>query len=80
MHSFLVLKKVICRTREVGDRVERILSALSGVEVRKLLEYVREWNTKPKLCHVAQSVLSQVFRLISPTEIVEVVVFINLFL
>ncbi|KAL9993315.1 putative small-subunit processome, Utp13 protein [Helianthus debilis subsp. tardiflorus] len=40
-------------------------------EYRLLLEYVREWNTKPKLCHIAQFVLFQVFSILSPTEIVE---------
>ncbi|KAJ0953901.1 putative small-subunit processome, Utp13 protein [Helianthus annuus] len=34
-------------------------------------KYVREWNTKPKLCHIAQFVLFQVFSILSPTEIVE---------
>lgn len=71
-HKLFELFSELCRTREVGDRVERILSALSGEEVCLLLEYIREWNAKPKLCHVAQSVLSQVFRILSPTEIVEI--------
>ncbi|KAI3411315.1 Utp13 domain-containing protein [Psidium guajava] len=71
-HKLFELFSELCRTQEVGDRVERILSALSSEEVRLLLEYVREWNTKPKLCHVAQSVLLQVFKILSPTEIAEI--------
>jgi U3 small nucleolar RNA-associated protein 13 len=37
-----------------------------------LLEYIREWNTKPKFCHVAQFVLFRVLRSLPPTDIVEV--------
>ncbi|KAK3403639.1 hypothetical protein EUGRSUZ_K00075 [Eucalyptus grandis] len=64
-HKLFELFSELCRS-------VRILSALSGEEVCLLLEYIREWNAKPKLCHVAQSVLSQVFRILSPTEIVEI--------
>jgi hypothetical protein len=38
-----------------------------------LLEYVREWNTKPKFCHVAQFVLFWVLRSLPPADILEVI-------
>ncbi|GJQ99732.1 zinc finger, CCHC-type containing protein [Tanacetum coccineum] len=41
-----------------------------AVEI-ELLEYIREWNTKLKLSHIARFVLLQVFTPIPPIEIVE---------
>ena len=49
--------------------------SLGKEEVRQLLEYIREWNTKPKLCHIAQFVLFLIFKILPPTEIIEVVAF-----
>lgn len=45
---------------------------LGKEDVQQLVEYIREWNTKPKLCHIAQFVLFQVFCMLPPTELVEV--------
>lgn len=55
------------------DQIDRALQALGKEEMRMLFEYVREWNTKPKLCHVAQFVLFRVFNILPPTEIIEVI-------
>lgn len=66
---------MICRKREAELQIEKALHALGKEEIRQLLEYVREWNTKPKLCHVAQFVLFQLFNIHPPTEIIEVIVF-----
>lgn len=52
--------------------MRKALQTLGKEEVRQLFEYIREWNTKPKLCHIAQFVLFQVFSMLSPKEIVEV--------
>ncbi|GJU91383.1 putative reverse transcriptase domain-containing protein [Tanacetum coccineum] len=41
------------------------------LEDGNFLQYAREWNTNPKLCHIAQFVLFQVFTLIPRTQIVE---------
>lgn len=63
---------VLCRRRDVEDPIEKALGGLGKEEIHVLLEYVREWNTKPKLCHVAQAVLFRMFRIFPPTDIVEV--------
>lgn len=54
------------------DLIEKALIGLGKEELRVLLEYVREWNTKPKLCHVAQFVLFRILKIFPPTEIMEV--------
>ncbi|KAJ0846583.1 putative transcription factor WD40-like family [Helianthus annuus] len=64
-------EKKIHRSVDAKNQVKTAISVLSMNEYRLLLEYVREWNTKPKLCHIAQFVLFQVFSILSPTEIVE---------
>ncbi|KAG0460503.1 hypothetical protein HPP92_020800 [Vanilla planifolia] len=61
----------LCR-RDASVIIENTLRTLEKDELRVLLEYIREWNTKPKLCHVANFVLSHVFLLFPPTEIIEV--------
>lgn len=61
----------LCR-RDSADLLEKSLHNFGKDELRVLLEYVREWNTKPKLCHVANFVLSRVFKLFPPTEVIEV--------
>ena len=63
---------VFYRKREAADQIVKALHALGKEEFRLLLEYVREWNSKPKLCHVAQFVLFRVFSILPPTEINEV--------
>ncbi|KAK4373482.1 hypothetical protein RND71_008866 [Anisodus tanguticus] len=59
------------RKGDAGDQIGKALNALAEEEFRLLGEYVREWNTKPKSCHIAQFVLSRVLRL-PPTKILEV--------
>lgn len=61
----------LCR-KDAANPLEKSLLNLGKDELRVLLEYVREWNTKPKLCHVANFVLSRVFKLFPPTKIIEV--------
>ncbi|XP_065636315.1 protein TORMOZ EMBRYO DEFECTIVE [Quercus suber] len=63
---------VLCRKREAENQMDKALNAIGKGEFRLLFEYVREWNTKPKLCHVAQFVLFRVFSILPPTEIIEV--------
>lgn len=58
--------------------MDKALNAIGKGEFRLLFEYVREWNTKPKLCHVAQFVLFRVFNILPPTEIIEVLVFLSI--
>ncbi|KAM0071526.1 putative transcription factor WD40-like family [Helianthus debilis subsp. tardiflorus] len=70
-HKLFELFGALCRSEDAKNQVKTALGVLSMDEYRLLLEYVREWNTKPKLCHVAQFVLFQVFSILSPTEIVE---------
>lgn len=50
----------------------KALQGLEKEEFRLLFEYVREWNSKPKLCHIAQFVLYHTFNVLPPTEIVQV--------
>ena len=69
---------VICRKREAEIQMDKALNAIGKGEFRLLFEYVREWNTKPKLCHVAQFVLFRVFNILPPTEIIEVLVFLSI--
>ncbi|WOK98682.1 transducin beta-like protein 3 [Canna indica] len=71
-HKLFDLFSHLCRRRDSDDPFEKALVALGKEEIRVLLEYVREWNTKPKLCHVAQVVLYQILRIFPPTEIVEI--------
>lgn len=61
----------LCR-RAAANLLEKSLLNLGKDELRVLLEYVREWNTKPKLCHVANFVLFRVFKLFPPTKVIEV--------
>ncbi|GAB4845207.1 hypothetical protein Ancab_038618 [Ancistrocladus abbreviatus] len=71
-HKLFELLSELCRKNEAEGHVRDALQDLGKEELRLLLEYIREWNTKPKLCHVAQFVLFQIFTLLSPMEIVEV--------
>ncbi|EEF42388.1 U3 small nucleolar RNA-associated protein, putative [Ricinus communis] len=71
-HKLFELFSQICRKRGAVNQIENALRALGKEEFRLLFEYVREWNTKPKLCHVAQYVLFQVFNILPPTEILEI--------
>lgn len=60
------------RKGDADDHIVNAFQALEKEEFRLLLEYVREWNTKQKLCHVAQFVLFRIFSILPPTEIVQV--------
>ncbi|KAH9607330.1 hypothetical protein KSS87_007062 [Heliosperma pusillum] len=71
-HKLLELLSELYRKNITIDHVRSALQALVKEELGRLLEYIREWNTKPKLCHVANSVLLQAFSMHSPTDIDEV--------
>ncbi|XVE62302.1 hypothetical protein DITRI_Ditri06bG0107400 [Diplodiscus trichospermus] len=71
-HKLFELFSGLCRKREAGDQIDEALHALGKEEFHLLFEYLREWNTKPKLCHVAQFVLFRAFNILPPTEITEI--------
>ncbi|XP_019186859.1 PREDICTED: transducin beta-like protein 3 [Ipomoea nil] len=62
----------LCRKEEPRVHLGKALHAFGKEEFCLLLEYIREWNTKPKFCHIAQFVLSTVFTMLPPTEIIEI--------
>ncbi|XP_010558619.1 PREDICTED: transducin beta-like protein 3 [Tarenaya hassleriana] len=62
----------LCRKRESEEQIVKALQGLEKEEFRLLFEYVREWNTKPKLCHIAQFLLFHAFRILPPTELVQI--------
>ncbi|KAH9609357.1 hypothetical protein KSS87_015340 [Heliosperma pusillum] len=71
-HKLFELLSELYRKNTAIDHVRNAIQPLGKEELRRLLEYIREWNTKPKLCHVANSVLLQAFSMHSPTDIDEV--------
>ncbi|KAG4166824.1 hypothetical protein ERO13_A13G156800v2 [Gossypium hirsutum] len=71
-HKLFELFSELCRKREAGYHIDKALHALGKGEFLLLFEYIREWNTKPKLCNVAQSVLFRAFNILLPTEIIEI--------
>lgn len=71
-HKLFELFTELCRKTDGKSQIEKALGPLSQEELHKLLEYIRDWNTKPKLYHVAHSVLSLLFSVIPPTEIIEI--------
>ncbi|KAF3948649.1 hypothetical protein CMV_025384 [Castanea mollissima] len=71
-HKLFELFAELFRKREAENQMDKALNAIGKGEFRLLFEYVREWNTKPKLCHVAQFVLFRVFNILPPTEIIEI--------
>lgn len=71
-HKLFELFSDLCRKPGAEDQVSKALQELDKDEISKLLEYIREWNTKPKFCHVSQLVLSQLFTMLSPTEIIKI--------
>ncbi|KAL2556453.1 Transducin family protein/WD-40 repeat family protein [Forsythia ovata] len=71
-HKLFELFSELCRKRDAEVHIEKALCSLDKEEFHLLLQYVREWNTKPKLCHIAQFVLLRVFSILPPTEIVEI--------
>ncbi|CAN1257028.1 Protein TORMOZ EMBRYO DEFECTIVE, partial [Linum perenne] len=63
----------LCRKREAStNHMEKAVCSLGKEQLGLLFEYAREWNTKPKMCHIAQLVLFQVFSNISPSKILEI--------
>ncbi|XP_075495418.1 protein TORMOZ EMBRYO DEFECTIVE [Primulina tabacum] len=71
-HKLFELFSELCRKADGKSQIEKALGPLTKEELHKLLEYIRDWNTKPKLCHIAHSVLSRLFSAIPPTEIIEI--------
>ncbi|KAK7291628.1 hypothetical protein RIF29_06932 [Crotalaria pallida] len=70
-HRLYELLSELCRKQGAEDHVDKALKALGNEELCTLFSYVREWNTKPKLCYVSQFVLFRVFNIFPPTEIVQ---------
>ncbi|CAH2072580.1 unnamed protein product [Thlaspi arvense] len=71
-HKVYELFAGLCKKRESDDQIVKALQGLEKEEIRLLFEYLREWNTKPNRCHIAQYVLYQTFNIRPPTEIVQV--------
>ncbi|TKW06260.1 hypothetical protein SEVIR_7G231300v4 [Setaria viridis] len=71
-HRLLELFSQLARRADSEDPIEKALLGLPKDGLRVLLEYIREWNTKPKFCHVAQFVLFRVLRTLPPTDILEI--------
>ncbi|KAK3020309.1 hypothetical protein RJ639_046521 [Escallonia herrerae] len=71
-HKLFELFAELFRKKDANYHIEKALLALGKEESHLLLEYVREWNTKPKLCHIAQFVLFRIFSILQPTEIIEI--------
>ncbi|XP_023512801.1 transducin beta-like protein 3 [Cucurbita pepo subsp. pepo] len=71
-HRLFELFSELCSKNDYDNHVGKTLGALGKEDFRLLFEYLREWNTKPKLCHVAQFVLFRAFSILPPTEITEI--------
>ncbi|KAJ3680671.1 hypothetical protein LUZ60_016949 [Juncus effusus] len=71
-HCLLDLFSQLSRRGVNENPIEKALGNLGKEELRVLLEYIREWNTKPKLCHVAHFVLSRLFQIFPPNTIMEI--------
>ncbi|KAJ3707032.1 hypothetical protein LUZ61_010737 [Rhynchospora tenuis] len=71
-HRLLDLFSFLCRRGDAEVPIEKALQNLTKEELRVLLEYIREWNTKPKLCHVAHFVLFRILKIFPPTVIMEI--------
>ncbi|KAI3905054.1 hypothetical protein MKX01_017300 [Papaver californicum] len=71
-HKLFDLFSELFRKKHAEDQVDKALQSLGIDELYQLFEYVREWNSKPKLCSVAQFVLSRVFSTLPPKEIIEI--------
>ncbi|KAF5930773.1 hypothetical protein HYC85_031646 [Camellia sinensis] len=59
-HKLFELFTELRRKREAEVQIDKALHDLGKEQFLQLLEYVREWNTKPKLCHIAQFVLFRI--------------------
>ncbi|KAK1361108.1 Utp13 domain-containing protein [Heracleum sosnowskyi] len=71
-HKLFDLFSQLCSKRDAEHQIEKALSGLEKEKWHLLLEYVREWNVKPKLCHIAHFVLYRIFRILPPTDIVKI--------
>uniref|UniRef100_A0A2P2JNJ1 Uncharacterized protein MANES_09G127900 n=1 Tax=Rhizophora mucronata TaxID=61149 RepID=A0A2P2JNJ1_RHIMU len=71
-HKLFELFGELCRKKGADNQMEKVFHALRKEEFHLLFEYIREWNTKPKLCHVAQFILFRVFSILPPTEILKI--------
>lgn len=75
-HRLFQLFSELCSKRDDDSQIKcpihKALSGLGKEEFRVLFEYIREWNTKPKFCIVAQLVLYRAFQILPPTEICEI--------
>lgn len=71
-HKLFDIFSDLCRKKHAGDHVDKALQSLEKEEIHLLFEYAREWNTKPKLCHIAQFLLFRVFSIFSPKDILEI--------
>ncbi|MCL7028673.1 hypothetical protein MKW94_007316, partial [Papaver nudicaule] len=71
-HKLFELFSELFRKKHAEDQVDKAIRSLCIDELYQLFEYVREWNSKPKLCSVAQFVLSRVFSTRPFKEITEI--------
>ncbi|MQM07751.1 hypothetical protein Taro_040595 [Colocasia esculenta] len=71
-HKLFELLSEVYREGLADDPIQKVVQALGKEELRLLLEFIREWNTKPQECHVAQSVLFRIFKVFPPTEIIKI--------
>ncbi|KAG6550306.1 hypothetical protein Mapa_008267 [Marchantia paleacea] len=62
----------VYRNEESTTQMQTILQALGKEHLRLLLEYIRDWNSKSKFCHIAQRVMYSMFHVISPTDLIKV--------
>jgi U3 small nucleolar RNA-associated protein 13 len=62
----------LLRTQGGDVQLCEILQSLEKEHRQLLLEYIRDWNMKPKSCHIAQRVLFDVLSVVPPREILEV--------
>ncbi|MCO5557503.1 hypothetical protein L7F22_011068 [Adiantum nelumboides] len=60
------------RSKKRDMQIQNVLKKMDKEHLRLLLSYIREWNTKPKFCHVAQHALSEIFYVFPPKELLEV--------
>ncbi|CAM6091154.1 unnamed protein product [Calypogeia fissa] len=62
----------VFRAGGARSQMQTILQGLGREQIKLLLEYVRDWNSKTKFCHLAQRVLFHMFHIVPPTEMVEI--------
>ncbi|BBN19124.1 U3 small nucleolar RNA-associated protein 13 [Marchantia polymorpha subsp. ruderalis] len=62
----------VYRNEDSTTQMQTILQALGKEHLRLLLEYIRDWNSKSKFCHIAQRVMYSMFHVISPIDLIKV--------